>query len=188
MQKFHDNVLVILNKFQDDTEEEITYLINYCKKLNVEALVSNMYQEGDKNTEEITKKIIEYTNKPNTKKCQIYNLEDDIITKIEKYCKNIYNAKEVVYTNNTKERLEELNKQYPNYRICISKTPASITDNKTILGYPKDFTMTVTDIKVSAGAQFIIILMGNVLTMPGLSDHANYLQMDIVNDEIKGIF
>ena len=70
----------------------------------------------------------------------------------------------------------------------LSKTPASISDNAKVLGYPTDFTMSVTDFKINNGAGFITILMGNVITMPGLSKTSNYLNIDVVDDEIIGIF
>ncbi len=188
MQKFTDNLLVILNKFQDDTENEIQTFEEFCKNLNIKTLISNMYKNGSKNTKEIADTIVEYANRKNTKHYNIYNIDDKITVKIDKFCKDIYGAKEVIYKDNLKKEIENLDKDYGNYKICISKTPASITDNKDILGYPKDFTMTVTGYKINNGAGFITILMGGVVRMPGLSKKANYLNIDVKNDEIIGIF
>ncbi len=188
MQKFNDNVLVILNKFESDTKEEINILKNYCHDLNVKVLISNMYKNGSRGTKEIADKVVELANKGNTKHYEIYNLNDDILTKVDKFAKDIYGAKEVVYKDNLDKELKNLDKKYQHYKICISKTPASITDNKDILGYPKDFTMTVTGYKINNGAGFITILMGGVVRMPGLSNNANYLNIDIKDDEILGIF
>ncbi len=188
MQKFNDNVLVILNKFSDDTKEDIMTFKNYCKSLNVEALISNMYKNGSKNTTLIAKKVVEYANRVNKKHYEIYDINDTLCMKIAKFCHDIYGAKEVLYKGNLKEELENLPEKYQKYKICISKTPASITDNKDILGYPKDFTMTVTGYKINNGASFITILMGGVVRMPGLSKKANYLNIDVKNDEIIGIF
>ncbi len=188
MQKFNDNLLVILNKFTDDTKEEISLFEDYCKNLNVKTLISNMYKNGSKNTKEIADTVVEYANRKNTKHYTIYDINDKITVKIDKFCKDIYGAKEVVYKDNLKKELEALDKDYGNYKICISKTPASITDNKDILAYPKDFTMTVTGYKINNGAGFITILMGGVVRMPGLSKNANYLNIDVQNDEILGIF
>ena len=188
MQKFNSNLLVILNKFENDTKEEITIIDKICKQLNVKLLVSNMYKNGSKNTKKIADTVVEYSNRKNLKRYDIYNDDDSIITKINKYCKNIFGAKEIIYENNIKEELEKLNDKYKKFRICISKTPNSITDNPKILGYPKDFTMTVTGYKINNGSGFITILMGNVLTMPGLIKNANYFNIDVNNDEIIGIF
>ena len=188
MQKFHDNVLVILNKFQDDTKEEIKIVNDYCKSLNTKMLLSNMYKNGSKNTKQLADTIVFYANKPNQKHYEIYTPDDNILEKIEKVCRNIYGAKEVIYKDNLKEELKNLDKKYQKYRICISKTPASITDDPKVLGFKKDFSMTVTDYNINNGAGFITILMGNVVTMPGLSKKANYLNIDVKNEEIIGIF
>ena len=188
MKKFNDNVLVILNKFNDDTEEEIKIVETFCNSLNTEMLLSEMYTKGSKDTDLLVEKILEYVNKENTKTCNIYDINENIIDKIDKYCKNIFGASEVVYKDNLKEELANLDEKFQHYKICISKTPASISDNAKVLGYPKDFTMTVTDYKINNGAGFITILMGNVITMPGLSKTSNYLNIDVENNEIIGIF
>ena len=186
MQKFSSNVMVILNRFKDDANEDIEYIKNFCLKMNVEFSVSNMYLDGALNTSSLVSKVIDLANRPNLKKYHIYELEDDIFTKITKYCK-MFNAGSVVYENNTYEKLEKIGKQFPNFQICICKTPNSITDDKNMIGYPKDFKMTVTDVNVNAGSKFITILMGNVLTLPGLSLNANYHNIDVIEDDIKGI-
>lgn len=188
MQKFTDNLLVILNKFASDTKEEIKIIENLCTSLNVKMLISNMYKNGSKNTKNLADTIVEYSNRQNNKRYEIYHQEDSIPKKIDTYCKNIFNAKEVIYENNLKEELERISNKYKDFRICISKTPNSITDNPQILGYPKDFTMTVTDYKINNGSGFITILMGNVLTMPGLIKEANYFNIDVKDNEILGIF
>ncbi len=188
MQKFNDNVLVILNKFENDTKVEIKTFEDYCISLNVKVLISNMYKNGSKRTKEIANTVVEYANKKNTKHYEIYKETDDILTKVEKFAHDIYGASKVVYKDNLDQELKILDKKYQRYKICISKTPASITDNKDILGYPKDFTMTVTGYKINNGAGFITILMGGVVRMPGLSKNANYLNIDIKDDEILGIF
>lgn len=188
MQKFHDNVLVILNRFEDDTDDEIEDVKNFVTTLNVETLVSNMYKTGSENTTDIANKVVAYANRENKKRFSIYNPNDSIVTKIDTYCKEMFGAKEVVYQDNLYEELNNLSDKYQQYKICISKTPASITDKSKVLGYPKDFTMTVTGYKINNGAKFITILMGNVITMPGLSNKANYLNIDVKDDEIIGIF
>jgi len=187
MKKFNDNVLVILNKFKEDKEEEIEFVKQFCNRLNTEIQVSNMYFDGTKNTKELTEKVVELANQPNTKGCNIYNKEDDIITKITKYCKELFYAKEVVFEEIAKKQIENLKDEYNDYKICISKTPASITDNPNILGFPKDHTMTVTSIKINRGGKFITVLMGNILTMPGLGKQSNYLNIKIKDNEILGI-
>ena len=100
--------------------------------------------------------------------------------KIFALVKKVYHAKEVVYSKEALEKIKSLEAlKLDKYPICVSKTPMSISDNKELLGYPKDFTMHVTDIKLNKGAGFIVVFMGNVITLPGLNKNSNYLKMHI---------
>ena len=120
---------------------------------------------------------------------RLYDVNASIPTKIEHLAKNIYHAKHVKYTKKALDEiklLESLN--LDKMPICVAKTPMSISDNKELLGYPKDYQINVTDIKISNGAGFIIVYMGNILTMPGLSKNAAYLALQIMaikHDDIK---
>lgn len=187
MKKFHDQVLVILNKFVDDTLEEIEFVKNFCKRLGVEVLVSDMYSNGVSNTTYIADKIEELCNLPNNKAFNVYNSDDDLALKIEKYCKELFYAKDVVFSENAKKDIELLNDKYSDFKICVSKSPSSITDDPKILGFPKNHTMHVTGVKVNRGGKFITVFMGDVLTMPGLGRSSNYLNIDVIDDEVVGI-
>lgn len=186
MQKFNDNVLVIINKFESDTEDEISFVINFCKNLSVNCIVSDMYLNGVKNTKEIVDSIVSLSNKKNTKRFDIYKDNDDIFTKINNYSK-LFGAKNVLYSDEIKKKLVDIDKNFKGYKICISKTHASITDNKKILGYPKDFDMTITDVKINGGCKFITMLMGNVITLPGLAKNSNYKNIKIVGNKVINI-
>lgn len=182
MKKFNDNVIVALNKFDDDSLDEIKLVKQLCNNLNTEFSVCEMYQNGDDGCIELSNKIINL--KENKKRYFVYDLNDTLEEKIYKMCK-MFGASKIIYKDNTKKLLSKLN----NYKlpICIAKTPMSITDDSKILGYPKDFSVTVTDIKLYNGAGFIVIYMGNIITMPGLSKNSNYLSMKIENGKIYGI-
>ena len=146
--------------------------------------VSTMFRDGEDGCIELANQILAM--KKNKKKYYMYDKDDDLITKINKVCKNEYGAKEVVFNDVAKEKLEILKDSKLN--IVISKTPMSITDDPKVLGYPKDFTMTVTDVNLYNGAGFITVLLGGVLTMPGLAKASNYLNMKIDEDgNISGI-
>ena len=168
MKKFNDNVIVSLNKFDDDTNDEINYVKDFCVELNTKFVVSTMYKDGENGCLELANEIV---NLENTKHFEIYDLQDNLKTKIEKVCK-LYGCSNIEYK--CLDKINNINKDYP---ICIAKTPASITDNPKILGYPTDFKMTVTDVKVFNGAGFIVVYMGNIMTMPGLAKESNYLKM-----------
>lgn len=189
MKTFKENILVVLNKFKEDKEEEILFLKNFCKQKKIPFVISECYEKGSSGGISLANKIVDLTNKEKTPLHFPYNLEEDIFTKIEKVCKNNYYAKEVIYKEKAKEKLENLKgTEYEKYPICIAKTQYSITDQPKKLGFPKNHTMEITDIKVQKGAGFITIFMGNIMTMPGLSKKPNYLSMDIINEEIKGLF
>lgn len=177
MKKFNDNVIVSLNKFDDDSNFEIEFVKEYVEKLDTKFVISTMYKDGEDGCISLANLIL---NLENTKKYYIYDLKDSLKTKIEKVCNHL-GCSEVIYSEEALSKLNNINKDYP---ICIAKTPFSITDDKNKLGYPKNFKMKVTDIKVLNGAGFIVIYMGNILTMPGLSKNANYLNMNI-NDIIS---
>ena len=176
MKNFNSNIIVSLNKFTDDVKEEIEQVRKYVEEFNVDFVISSMYQDGEDGCIELANKITKL--KENKKKFEIYSLEDDIYEKINKFC-NLYGAKNVIYTEEAKQKINKIkNTKYEKLPICIAKTPASITDKKEILGWPKEFEMTVTDIQLQNGAGFIVIYMGDIMTMPGLGKNSKYLTMD----------
>lgn len=174
MSKFTNNIIISLNKFSDDTKEDIDNLRTYLNKYNIKLFISTMHDDGEDGCLELAKEIININN--NTKKYEIYNLNDSLEVKINKI-KDMFYAKEIVYNYEIKNKIKLIDKLHPNLPICISKTPTSISDNKNLLGFPKNYTMTLTDIKVYNGAGYIVLYMGNILTMPGLSKTSNYLKM-----------
>lgn len=183
MKKYTDNLIVSLNKFDNDKDEDIDYIKDYCKSKNVDFVVSTNYIDGDIGCIDLARLII--NKKENTKRYFMYNKDDNLKEKIEKVLINELGASKVNYLDIAKEKIDKLIDS--KLDICISKTPMSITDNPKSLGYPKDFEVTVTDINVLNGAGFITIMLGDVLTMPGLSKESNYLNMKIQNGNISGI-
>lgn len=178
MQKFTKNLLVVLNKHDTDIEEDINYIQNFVEKQNILFSISTGYLEGSKGSCDAAKKIISLTNNNVISVSNLYDVTDKLKNKITIFCQNIYGAKKIIYTEKALHQLEMIEKSvYRNLPICIAKTQYSITDDSKILGYPKDFTMTVKDIKLFSGAGFITVYFGNILTMPGLSKDAHYLSM-----------
>ena len=173
MSKFTDNLIVSLNKFEDDTLEEINELKKYLDNMNIKLCISTMYSDGEDGCIDLANEIINI--KENNKKCEIYDINDSLFTKIDKI-KTMFYAKEIEYSEDVKIKLELIDKYHRNLPICICKTPMSISDNEKVLGFPKDFKMKITDAKVYNGAGYIVLYMGNVLTMPGLAKDSNYLK------------
>ena len=182
MKKYTDNLIVALNKFDTDTEEEINFVKDFCTKQNVDFSVCTMFLDGENGCIDLSNKIINM--KENKKRYQIYNKDDSLEEKIEKVAKEL-GAVKVNYSDKAKNKLNLLKNS--KLDICLSKTPMSITDNPKILGYPKDFEITVTDIDIYNGAKFITVLLGNVLTMPGLAKESNYLKMSYLSDNSENM-
>lgn len=183
MKKYTDNLLVAINVFDTDTKEEINFIKKFCKKRNIEIYECTMFKNGEDGCLEISKRISELSK--NNKRYHMYEKTDSIYDKIMKICINEYGAKKV---NISDELLKIINNLDSNLDVCISKTPMSITDNANKLGYPKNFELTVTDIQINNGANFVTILLGNILTMPGLTKESKYLNMKIdKNNIISGV-
>ena len=189
MKLFTNNLIVCLNRFSTDTDEEIHFVENFVKENNVEFAISTSYENGGKGAIDLAQKI--------TKICQneidfkqLYDDNLSIIEKIEKISKNIYHAANVKYEENVINKINKIESLgYSKLPICIAKTQYSISDDEKQLGYPTNTTVTVRDVKVSAGAGFIVVYMGKILTMPGLSKNPAYQNMDINSDgKISGLY
>ncbi len=178
IKKYSNNLLVVLNKHSEDLESEISFVKKYVENLGVSFSVSSGFLEGSSGSIDATKKIISLSNIQPKEIDYTYNLTDDLQKKIECFCKKNYGAKEVLYTEYAFNKVKKIsNSSFKDLPICIAKTQYSISDNQEKIGYPKDFTMYVKDIKLFSGAGFITVYFGNILTMPGLSKEANYLSM-----------
>ena len=176
MCKYTNNLLVVLNKHKEDTEEEIEYIKEFVEEKGLVFSISTGYLEGSKGVLEVAKAVLQLSENSQKRAYYSYALEEDLQTKIEKFCKENYGAKEVLFLPEAIEPLRTYS--HLEVPICIAKTQYSITDNAKTIGYPKEFTMTVKKIKYFAGAGFITVYFGNILTMPGLSKDANYLKME----------
>jgi len=188
MKKLMDNVIVCLNQYHSDTKEEIDYIKDFCNSLGVTFTVSTSFKDGGEGAIDAAKKILEACeiSKPLN---MLYDKKDSLETKIENVCKEIFHAKEIIYSEKAKESIDliiSIGKL--DLPICIAKTPLSFSDNPDLLGAPEDFTVTVKDVTLSLGAGFIVVLMGNIMVMPGLSKEPSALRIDIdENNEIIGL-
>ena len=159
--------VVALNKFLTDTDDEIAIFDNWCKENNVPYALSEVYAKGSEGGIDLARKVVEICKEPLTPR-YIYNLDEDPKEKIRKISKAVYGAKDVEFSEKALEELNGLSQKYKDFYICMAKTPLSLTDDAKIVGAPKDFTIHVKDIRVSAGAKFLVCLTGDVMTMPGL--------------------
>lgn len=166
IQRYGLPTVVAINVFDSDTEHEISLLQNECSKLSVKVELSRAWEFGGKGAIDLAKTVVEMAEKGARQFVQLYETSDSIETKIEKIAKLIYGANRVVYSPRAREFLKR-NGEY-RYPVCIAKTEKSLSDNKLLLGCPKNFDITISDMKVMAGAGMIVAYAGNIMTMPGL--------------------
>ena len=182
-------VVVAINRFEADTKSEIELLTNECKKLGVNVKLCDVWANGGKGGIELAKEVIDLCEKENGFSFS-YDLDMPIKEKINSVVTKIYGGKATVYTNEAEEQIEALEKLgFGNLPVCIAKTQYSFSDNAKLLGAPTDFDVTVRQVKVSAGAGFVVVLTGNILTMPGLPKVPAAEGIDIDDEgKITGLF
>lgn len=187
--KFGLNVIVALNKYSKDSQREIEYLKNKLNEKQIELSLVEGWEKGSNGAIDIANKIVELSEKEE-KFTYTYELQDDVKTKIEKVTSEIYGAKSVIYEDQAIENIEKIEKMgYGNLPICIAKTQYSFSDNAKNLECDDDFSITVRNVELKAGAGFIVILAGKIMTMPGLPKVPAAENIDIDdNGNIIGIF
>ena len=177
--KFGIKCVIAINKFNTDTDAEIEFIENWSKEHNIPVSLSEVFAKGGEGGLDLAQKVVDQI-KEETNFTPLYDLNDSIYDKIYKIASKAYGANEVIYADSVKAKIEEYMKtDVKDYYICMAKTPNSLTDNPKIIGAPKDFPITIRDIRVSTGAKFIICLTGEVMTMPGLSKEPMALKIDI---------
>ena len=183
------NVIVALNKYNTDTDSEIEFLKQKIEEKGVEFSVVEGWGKGGNGAIDIAEKLVELTEKPSTLN-YTYSLEDSIKTKIEKVCTKIYGAEGVEYSEEALKNIETIEKiGYGNFPVCIAKTQYSFSDDPKNLECKEPFKMHVRDVILKTGAGFVVVLAGNIMTMPGLPKVPAAEAIDIdENGEIVGIF
>ena len=189
MQKYTKNILICLNKFGFDTDKEVAFVKKYVEDLGCEFDISESFAKGGEGAIGLAEKLVKLCEKKVDYK-QLYDYNLGITEKINKVCKEIYHAKDVVISEKAQAKIDEFVKNgFSNLPICVAKTQYSLTDDQKVLGNPRNFTMTVTDARLSNGAGFIVILMGAIMTMPGLSKEPAYMKMKFhTNGKIDGLY
>ena len=189
MKKFGVNVVVAMNAFPTDTPEETEFIKNLCKENGITCVVSDVFQKGSQGGIELAKAVIESCEKPYNFKF-MYDTAMSIKEKIESIAKNIYGAKDVVYSPKAEKSLKEIESLgIDGLKVCIAKTQYSLSDNAALLGRPTDFSLSIKDITPSLGAGFVVALAGDIMTMPGLSKKPAAYTIDIdENLNITGLF
>ena len=187
--KFGLNVIVAINKFTSDTELEINYLREKLKEKNVELSLVESWEKGSDGSCDLAKKIVEICNRKNSFK-YIYELDEGLKEKIIKVCRDIYGAKGCNFSDKALDKIEKFEKLgFKNVPVCIAKTPLSFSDDPKNLECKNPFEISVSDVEVKAGAEFVVVYTSKIMTMPGLPKKpaAEKISID-ENENIVGIF
>ena len=188
LKNYNVPIVVCLNKFTDDSLDDINYIKDYVNKLGYTCEVSDAYSKGGEGAIDLANLVIKSCELPNNFN-PLVDKNDSIRDKISRLNKLVYNSNYVEYSEETVEKLKLIDKLGLSYLpICVAKTQYSISDDAKLLGYPKDNTLHVRDLIINRGAGFITVLSGKIYTMPGLPKHPNYENIDLVDGEIKGLF
>ena len=190
MRQFDVPVLVGINKFSSDTDEEIATLRSLCEEYGVEVALNNCWAEGGKGGLEMGEKVVQLLQQSQTSYKPLYDVNDTIPQKMETIVKKIYGGNGVIFEKNAQKQIKELEKfGLDKMPICVAKTQYSLSDDPTLLGAPSGFTVTVQDVRVCTGAGFIVCQTSNIMTMPGLPKVPAANRMDIdENGIITGLF
>ena len=182
--------VVAINRFPTDTDGEIDFIIKKCKELGVNTVLSTVWADGGKGGEELAREVVRLCEEEKGDFTFSYSLDGTIEEKIEAVVKKIYGGKGINILPAAQKQIAALNENgFAGFPVCIAKTQYSFSDDPALLGAPEDFTVTVKNVKISAGAGFIVVLTGDIMTMPGLPKHPAAERIDIdENGIISGLF
>ena len=189
IRRFGQNVIVTFNKFASDTDEEIALVAEHCREIGVGFCMNNVFAEGGKGAEELARLVVDtIENSPSEPLKFIYDNEDSVRTKIDKVTKQIYGAKDVAYSIIALKKIKQIESLgISHYPICIAKTQYSFSADPKAYGVAKDFDLNVRDIIINNGAEMIVVIMGDIMRMPGLPKDPHARNIDIVNGNIEGL-
>ncbi len=190
MKKFGVPVVVAINKFLTDTDEEVKYIQSLCDELGVKVSLAEVFAKGGEGGLDLANKVLETIESTPSNFKPLYDVNLSIKEKLNTIATEIYRADGVVYTKQAEKSIAEIEKiGQDKLPVCVAKTQYSLSDDPTKLGKPENFTITVRDVKLSSGAGFIVALTGDVMTMPGLGKKPTALVIDCDNDgNISGLF
>lgn len=189
LRKFGQSVVVSINRFPTDTDAEIELIRQHCEENNLPFAVNTAFSDGGNGATELARVVVETIEKNPSKPLDfLYDDKMSIKEKIESITSNIYRAKRVDYENKAEKaikKIEELG--YAHFPVCIAKTQYSFSDDASAVGAPTDFSLNVQDVVVNSGAEMIVVIMGNIMRMPGLPKEPSANHMDLIDGVIHGL-
>lgn len=189
IRKFRVPYVVAINRFVSDTQDELEWLINWCETHGQDAVINESWGKGSAGAEDLAKAVILACEQESHFK-PLVTEADSVEEKIERICREVYGANGVIYSERAKEQLSQLtNNGWSHISVCMAKNQYSLTDDQKKLGRPRDFQIHISELRISAGAGFVVALTGSVMTMPGLPKvpAANHMGID-EKGNIYGLF
>lgn len=189
MQGFGQSVIVSFNKFHFDTDEEISYIENWCQEHGVAFAINNGFTDGGKGAADLANKVVDIVENTPSKDIQFtYEDDDTLRTKIEKIASKIYHADGVTFGAGTLTKLKRFEDSgWGNLPVCIAKTQYSFSDDAKKICAPTGFKITIRDVVINAGAGFIVAVAGDIMRMPGLPKDPQANHIKLINGEIEGL-
>ena len=190
MEQYQLPVIVAINEFVTDTDNELTLLEHLCENQGILAKRASVWADGAEGGVDLAKAVVRLIDRKEANYKPLYRLEETIQEKTEIIVKKIYGGNGVVFSKKAQKQIEEFTKNgWDKLPICMAKTQYSFSDDPSLLGAPEDFTITIREIIPKLGAGFLVALTGDVMTMPGLPKKPAALNMDVTNDgEVLGLF
>jgi formate--tetrahydrofolate ligase len=187
-QAFGKPVVVALNRFATDSDDEIEVVRRACAGVGVTCVLADHYSHGGDGAVELARAVVELAEKTPSPLRPLYELSEPIHTKMEKIARTMYGARNVVFTTGAEKDLKLIRKLgAEGLPLCVAKTPTSLTDDPNIVGRPEGFDIAVRRLILSAGAGFVVLLLGDIMRMPGLPTSPQALRIDFVDGEIHGL-
>ena len=189
LKRFGQSVIVTFNRYAQDTDEEIALVADHCRDLGVGFAVNTVFAEGGQGGEALARLAVDTIEKnPSQPLSFCYADNDPVRVKIEKVSKTIYGASSIVYTSLADKKIRQIESLgISHYPICIAKTQYSFSSDPKAYGVAKDFELKVQDVIINNGAEMIVVVMGEIMRMPGLPKNPQALQIDIVNGQVEGL-
>ncbi|WP_455625246.1 formate--tetrahydrofolate ligase [Parabacteroides sp.] len=189
MKSFGQQVIVTFNRFATDTDEEIALVAEHCKEKGVGFAMNNVFAEGGEGGAELARLVVDtIENNPSAPLRYTYDLNDPIRTKVQKVAQKIYGASSIVYTTLADKKLRQIESLgISHYPICIAKTQYSFSSDPKAYGVAKDFELKVRDVIINNGAEMIVVVMGEIMRMPGLPKEPQARKINIVDGMIEGL-
>ena len=189
MRRFGQSVIVTFNRYAQDTDEEIALVADHCRSLGVGFALNTVFAEGGQGGEELARLVVDIIEKnPSLPLALCYADADPVRVKIEKVSKTIYGASSIIYTSLADKKIKQIESLgISHYPICIAKTQYSFSSDPKAYGVAKDFELKVQDVIINNGAEMIVVVMGEIMRMPGLPKQPQALQIDIVNGQVEGL-